>query len=80
LPLFQGLEALLQMRDQVISLSQLLPQLLILLSQLKHFFFWRHTPTLQYVALSGKSLGNLSSYEVEYEWKPERGRSVESTA
>ena len=57
--LFQGLEALLQLRDQFISLGQLLPQVLILLSQLKHFFFCRHACTLHLIALFGKSLGHL---------------------
>ena len=69
-PLFQRLEALLQLRDQfvplrklVVSLLDLFSQRLIFCSKLDQFFFC-YALTLQRVARFGKSLGDLSSYKV----------------
>ena len=61
-PFFQRLQALLQLRDQLISLGQLLTQCSILLFQGVDSFFWTHVATLQFLRLFGKSLGDLSSY------------------
>ena len=48
--------------DSFIPLRQLLPQTLILFSQIDQFFFDRHTLTLLALTLFGKSPAHLGSY------------------
>ena len=64
-PFFQVLQALLQLCDQLISLGQLLTQGSLLLFQSGDSFFWTHGATLQFLPLSGKSLGDLGSYSLQ---------------
>ena len=50
--------------DQLVSLCQLLPQSLILVSQIDQFFFNRHALTLLGLTPFGKSPAHLGSYQI----------------
>src|SRR5262249_172336 len=60
----EGSDLLLHLLDQGIPLCQLLTQRGDLLFLLQFSFFWAHVATLHIFRLSGKSVGNLSSYGI----------------